>query len=237
MKQIYPVLIAILLIACSPKVTTKLAKTLPPIDFKEEITIISIADDAPTSAIEIGTVKIGDTGFSTNCGWDIGIEKAKIEARKAGGNVLKIVEHTPPNFSSSCDRFTARILKVENPDDLKKIKESNAVAIDSTWNYAKLFVYRPSGAGFLVGYDLYLGDSVICRVKSNSKQELKIFKKGMNTLWAKTEAKTELPIDIEFGREYYLKCSIGMGIMVGRPELHLVDRMQGKLEFNSLDKK
>jgi len=238
MKRLFLGLIIFSLIACSPKVTTKLAKIYPALDYKEEITVIGITEETPPTAIEIGTVKIGDTGFSTNCGWDVVIEQAKMEARKAGGNVLKIIKHLPPNaMGSACDRITAKILKVENPDKLSKIKENKISIVDSTWNYAKLFVYRQGGVGALVGYDLYLGDSVICRVKSNSKQEIKITKKGMNTLWAKTEAKAEVPIDIEFGREYYLRCSMGMGVMVGRPKLQLVDRMQGKLEYNLIKSK
>jgi hypothetical protein len=59
----------------------------------------------------------------------------------------------------------------------------------------------------------------------------------MNTLWAKTESKVEIPVDIEFGKEYYLRCGMGMGIMVGRPMLQLVDRGQGKLQYNSIKNK
>jgi len=238
MKRLLFGLFSISIIACSPKVTTKLAKTYSPLDYKEEVIVIGIAEESPATATEIGIVKIGDTGFSTNCGWDVVIEKAKTEARKAGGNVLKIIEHTPPSMmGSSCDRITAKILKVENHDELSKIKENKTDIIDSTWNYAKLYVYRPGGAGALVGYDLYLGDSLICRVKNNSRQEIKITKKGINSLWAKTEAKAEVPIDIEFGKEYYLRCTMGMGVMVGRPQLQLVDRMQGKSQYNSIKSK
>ena len=238
MKKILLGLTTILLAACSAKISTSLTKTLPPLDYKEEVTVIGISEDAPANATEIGIVKIGDTGFSTNCGWDVVVEKAKTEARKAGGNVLKITEHIPPSMmGSSCDRITAKILKVENPQDLTNLKSKNTSVVDSTWDYAKLYVYRPGGAGALVGYDLYLGDSVIWRAKNNSKKEIKITKKGMNTLWAKTEAKAEVPINIEYGREYYLRCTMGMGIMVGRPQLQLVDRLEGKSEYNSAKSK
>lgn len=193
MKRLLFGLISISMIACSPKVTTNLTKTLPALDYKQEVTVVGMSEEAPTNATEIGIVKIGDTGFSTNCGWDVVIEKAKMEARKAGGNVLKITEHIPPSImGSSCDRITAKILKVENPDALSKLKENKKAIIDSNWNYAKLYVYRPGGAGAFIGYDLYLGDSLICRMKNNSKYEIKITKKGMNTLWAKTESKAEV---------------------------------------------
>ncbi len=70
------------------------------------------------------------------------------------------------------------------------------------------------------------------RAINNSGIEIKVTQKGLNTIWAKTEAKTELPIDVEFGREYYLRCTVGMGLMVGRPKLELVNNRTGKAEFN-----
>ena len=89
----------------------------------------------------------------------------------------------------------------------------------------------------MIGYDLYLGDSLLCRVKNNSKQEIRIYSKGANKLWAKTESKAEVPIDITMGREYYLRCGIRMGVMVGRPELQLVDSREGQVEYNTIKTK
>jgi hypothetical protein len=238
MKRLIPVLILISMVGCSPKVTTRLATNAAPLDYKQEVFVIGLTEEAPADAVELGTVKIGDNGFSTNCGWDVVIEQAKMEARKAGGNVLKITSHIPPNgMGSSCDRIRAKILKVENPDELIRFAAAKTATIDSTWDYAMLYVYRPGGAGAFVGYDLYLNDSVIGRVRNNSKQVIKITKKGMNTLWAKTESKTEVPVDFEFGREYYLSCGIQMGIMVGRPAMRLVENTKGRAQYNSIKSK
>jgi len=225
------------IVGCSPKIKTAITKTYPSLPYDKEVLLLGQSEVIPATAIQIGTVKIGDTGVSVNCGWDVVVEKAKLEARKAGGNVIKIIAHTPPSIiGSSCDRITAQILLIEE-DNLKLLKTSQIAPVDSTWNYAKLYIYRSTGTGFMIGYDLYLGDSVICRVKSNNKQELKIYKKGMNSLWAKTETKTEIPINIEFGQSYYLKCGIGMGVMVGRPKLELIDNKRGEIEYNNLKTK
>ena len=59
----------------------------------------------------------------------------------------------------------------------------------------------------------------------------------MNSLWAKTEAKDEIPVDVKPGREYYIKCSIVMGAFVGRPKLELIDPKIGKIEFESFNAK
>lgn len=229
----------VFLIACAPKQATSLTKTFPPLDFKADVYVLALGDKAPDDAIEIGTLKISDTGFSTNCGWDEVIEKAKIQARKAGGNIVKITGFKPGSAmgSSSCDRIIARILKLDNEEKLIKIKNRETAIVDSTWNYAKFYVYRTGGVGALIGFDVHLGDSVICRAKSNSKYELVITKKGMNSIWAKTETKSEIPIDVQFGREYYIKCSLGMGVMIGHPHLQIVGRARGKTEFNSIKSK
>lgn len=112
MKRVWLGLILMFFVDCSPKVRTKVTKSYPALDYKEEVQLIGITGKTPPSAIEIGTVKVGDSGFSTNCGWSVVIEEAKMEARKAGGNVLKIIKHIRPNLGSTCDRITAKILKI-----------------------------------------------------------------------------------------------------------------------------
>ncbi len=96
--------VTLILSSCAPKISTTISKNYAPLDYQEDVRVFGIDDAYPVNSEELGTVKIGDTGFSTNCGWDVVIEKAKLEARKAGGNALKIVEHIPPSaFGSQCD--------------------------------------------------------------------------------------------------------------------------------------
>lgn len=221
--------------SCSPKISTSLSKSYPPLDYKQEVLVIGLDEAVPENSEVLGQVKIGDTGFSTNCDYDIVIDKAKLEARKAGGNAIKIIEHTPPSaMGSSCHRITAKILKIDNIENYTpKVEQEVLLDVD----YAILNVYRYSGAGALVSYNLYLGDSVICRVKNNFKTTLHIKKDGLNSLWAKTEAKSEVPIDVKMGKTYYLRCGITMGAFVGHPKLELIDSKTGKAEFESIKAK
>ena len=238
MKKFYGLIMItalILLSSCSPKISTNLSKTYTPLDYKQEIVTIGLSESEPDNLEVLGQVKIGDTGFSTKCGYDIMINKAKLEARKAGGNAIKIIEHKPPSaFGSSCHRITAKILKIEDIENyISKVEEEVVLDVD----YAILNVYRYRGAGALVGYDLHLGDSTICRVKNNFKTTLHIKKEGLNTLWAKTEAKSEVSIDVKMGKTYYLRCGITMGAFVGRPKLALIDSKTGRPEFQSFKAK
>ncbi len=220
--------------SCSPKVSTTLSKSYPPLDYKQEVIVFGLVEDAPSHSEVLGQVKVGDSGLSVKCGYEVVIDQAKLEARNVGGNAIKIIKHKNPGLWSSCHRITAQILKLENAEEFQ-IKEEEEILLDV--DYAVLNVYRYGGAGALVGYDLFLGDSMICRVKNNFQTTLHIKKDGLNTLWAKTEVKAEVPIDVKLGKTYYLRCGIGMGAFVGRPKLELVDVRTGKAEFESFKTK
>lgn len=235
MRQIaiFSIVCLLILSSCAPKISTSISKNYSALDYREEVRVFGLKDPVPNNSEELGVVKIGDTGFSTNCGWDVVIDKAKMEARKIGGNAIKITDHIPPSvFGSSCDRITAKILKVENLNDLPPSVTIDSSLIDA--DYALLHVYRRSGVGAFISFDLHLGDTVICRVSNKWKKTIKIRKDGLNTLWARTEVKKELPVNIKYGNEYYVRCSITMGAFVGHPKLELVDNETGKAEFQSI---
>jgi len=118
MKYLHKPLILIIIViisSCSPKISTNITTNYNPLDSKEEVVILGINKEVPKNAEILGQVKIGDTGFSIKCDYDIVIEKAKTEARKVGGNAIKILKHKTPSFlGSSCHRITARILQVDS---------------------------------------------------------------------------------------------------------------------------
>jgi len=236
MKHLHALLIIsslILFSSCGPRISTSLTSHYSVLDFKQDVIVIGLSDPEPENAEVLGLVKIGDTGFSTKCGYDLVIDKAKLEARKAGGNAIKIIEHLPPSLmGSTCHRIKAKILKLENVESYKPREVVDSTLLNA--DYALLHIYRNSGIGALLNYDLHLGDTTLCRVKNRWKKTIKIRKDGYNTLWAKTEAKKELPIKIELGREYYVRCAVTMGALVGHPSLELVDNVSGKAEFNAV---
>ncbi|MDR1172677.1 MAG: DUF2846 domain-containing protein [Bacteroidales bacterium] len=229
--------ILLMLNACSPKISTSINRSYAVLDYREDVMVFGVEEVEPDDAERLGTVKVGDTGFSTDCGLDVVIDKAKMEARKIGGNAIKITKHIPPSmWGSSCHRITANILKVDRIENhlfSTDFADSSLIGAD----YALLHIYRQGGPGALLNFDLYLGDLVICQVKNKWKETVKIDKDGLNMLWARTESKMELPIDIRFGNEYYIRCSITMGAFVGRPKLEMVDSKTGKLEFQLISEK
>lgn len=226
--------LSILLGSCSLKVIKNIENERDPLNYKEEVAVLAVDDEVPGDAVYIGEFKIGDYGFTTKCNYEDVMRKAREEARKSGGNLVKVVKHKKPSvFGSSCHQIKANLYKVDDIENLKPVAEQELLDVD----YAILNVYRYPGPGSLIGYNLYLGDSVICRVKNNFKTTLHIEKEGLNTLRAKTESKVEVHVNIKYGKTYYVRCGMKMGAFVGRPTINLVDYRTGRTEFESFEAK
>jgi hypothetical protein len=104
-----------------------------------------------------------------------------------------------------------------------------------TDDIALVHIYRVGQlAGAAIGYDIHLDDQVIWRARNKSKATIRMGKAGIAALWAKTESRIDLPIDIRLGHEYYVRCGVRMGAFVGRPGLELVDAATGRAEFESI---
>ena len=126
----------------------------------------------------------------------------------------------------------------ERIDSVSVRPDSSASMTDSIPS-ATLYVYREKHrVGAHLSYDLYDGDSVICRVRNDSKYIIKLYKEGKTLFWAKTERKAMKEIDIQFGKEYYLKCDVSkFGVFVMSPALQLMYEEYGKFEFKGVEGK
>ncbi|HVI45859.1 MAG TPA: hypothetical protein VM802_13375 [Chitinophaga sp.] len=202
--------------------------------------VIAKDDMLPDGARKIGKVKVTDGGFKTNCSYDSTIVQAKAKAIKAGGNVIKITELLAPDGLSTCYRLYGEIYR--HPD-IPGLEARRSQALDSamksmlsdTASYSLLCVYRPASAlGTIISYNVKLEDSVICRVKNNSKFFIKIYKTGPARLSARTEGPDEVSIDFQPGKVYFLRCSIDIGAFVGHPKFNIVDRYVGLYELNAV---
>ena len=48
------------------------------------------------------------------------------------------------------------------------------------------------------------------------------------------ETKEEVKINIEKGKEYFVRCSVNMGVVLGRPEINLIENYIGMKEFDEM---
>lgn len=237
MKIVYLFLtIASLMLGCSPQITTKLSTKLSPLNYEEEVVVYGLQESFPDASETIGTVSIGESGFTVKCSLPYVIELAKLEARKAGGNAIKITEHAVPGSSgSSCHQITATILKVDPYNSgLAAFLEEEESNLPKTADYALLHVYRLRGLGHHFPFNLYLDHHLLANVKNNWKETIIIREPGPYLLWARTESDQGILIDIEMGKEYYIRCALFMGQVVGHPKIELIDNPRGKVEFASI---
>ena len=206
-----------------------------------DVLIISNNDIVPDGAQKMGKVKVTDGGLKFDCGYERTLEEAKAKAIKAGGNIIKIRELRPPDGVSSCFRLLGEIYYYP---DIPGLKASRIKAFDSmmkiqlpdTATYALLYIYRPD-IERSISYNVSLNDSVVCRIRNNSRYLIKVSKAGLAKISARTESRAEVLIDIQPGKAYFVKCSTFPGGFIGRPKIEIIETYKGFQEFNAMEEK
>jgi hypothetical protein len=78
--------------------------------------------------------------------------------------------------------------------------------------------YRSSRMGMLVSCRVREGDTVVNRLPPG-KYFVQVTTPGAHEYNVRSEARDSLRLEVEEGETYYVRCAIGMGIGVGRPNL------------------
>lgn len=234
------VLIAILLASCSTSVSTKIVnKNFQKLEENNPIIVLDKNEELPNKSELIGDLKIGDSGFTTDCGYDKVIADATNAARNAGANIIKIIELKEPSiFGSTCYRVKARLYRNLDPESLaqvaatKKLKNKSRLPEDS--DYAIIYFYRPKmGTGAFLGYKIKdVNDSIVGRLRNGEKFAYKTKKFGEQTFYGALETKEEIKINVEKGNEYFVRCAVNMGVVLGRPEINVIENYVGMKEYD-----
>lgn len=105
--------VALLLSSCSTKIRVVSTKHYPALADRNEVFVYSEIAKVPVDVEKIGMVKIGDSGFTTDCSYETVVSQAQTEAAKMGGNAIHIVEHRLPGiWGSSCHQIVADVLRI-----------------------------------------------------------------------------------------------------------------------------
>ena len=211
----------LVLTSCNAKVSTMISKTYPTENQSEEVSVLEWYETIPKNAEVIGMVKVGDSGFTgtSKCTYHAVIEKAKEEARKIGGNAIKITSHKKPGGHSTCHTITADILRIGNIDSYL-LGMTPSEKADTT--YATLNIFRDDMTNG-INYDLYIGKSQICQVSKSFKKTVLIKSDEPTTIWAKTERKFEIPVNFKAGHVYYLRCGVTTGVALANVDMHITE--------------
>lgn len=106
---------AALLSSCNPVVHSSAQKYLEPLPVGSTVEVIAEQQPLPEGAELIGFVDVGESGLTTRCHYDYVIACAQEEARKAGADLIQIVNHKTPDFWSTCHRISAMMYKKQIP--------------------------------------------------------------------------------------------------------------------------
>jgi hypothetical protein len=242
MKKLILLLPFFLIVSCATSVSSKLAnKSYQKLTEETVVLVLNKEDDLPTNSEFIGDVKVGDSGFTTDCGYNKVVSDAVNSARNAGANIIQINEIKKPSaFGSTCYRIKAKIYRNLNEESLasisEKIKLKNKSRLTNDVDYALIHFYRPSSAaGALLGYKIKNeNDSIIGRLRNGEKFTYKTKKNGTQSFYGTLETKEEVKINIEIGKEYFVRCSVNMGVILGRPEINLIENYIGMKEYDEM---
>lgn len=221
------ILVLLILSSCTPpKVKTRLSTMAPSCERYPEIRVYKVEDKTPADASILGTVKVGDTGFSSDCGFFDVLDKAIEQAKLSGGNAIKIIRHILPG-RSTCHRITALILKINDPGE-NVIDEGDVISA----GYGVLNIFGDPETPSPFCYDLYLEDELLCNVKNGSKIIKAVNKPGIHTFSIKTDSSVTLNVDIKPGEVYYLRCGSIKTDSLNRPFIQMVDKKEGIRYFD-----
>lgn len=179
----------------------------------------------PEKAKKLGSIKMGDA-MRFNCGFDKTLEALKEKAAEKHGNLISITEIKKPDVWSTCYRMKADVYYIHDTTGLRYLARAKSDSITRSLipedaQYALLYIYRPPAfSGSIISYTTHI-DTAEVRMKNGSAYIIKILKEGPLTVWARTESKKELKLDIKFGQVYFVRCAINMGAFVGVPYLSL----------------
>ena len=228
----------LLLSGCAPRIITHLqAPPVAALAPDAPVTVLAEDEYRPNGSELLAQVFVGESGTTLNCGLERMMGEALRQTRQAGGNVLKITRIIPPSWASSCYQISGEVFHV--PDiaamqaDLQRRRTADEKSrLPAGTPYALLYLYWPDHLGANgEAYDVRLNDSVIYRSRYGSRTIVRLTKPGAVTLWAEKGDKP-LTLEVEPGKEYFLRCSLQGPMFKPRPQLSFVGTRQGRMEYD-----
>ena len=104
-----------------------------PLTLDTEVKVFNKGTLSHMNALNLGTIYIGDTGFTIGQTYDVAIKRAMSECLKMGGNALELIQVAEPDSRSTSYRINANAYRIST----KKIDTS----IEKT-GYTKNFLIR-----------------------------------------------------------------------------------------------
>ena len=121
MKKLFIAILPFLLVSCGANIKSNFTEKLKPLTIENKVAFLDLENKLPENVKKIGEAKFGDSGFSTDCGFDTNLISARKLARENGANIVKVVKKTTPDLWSSCYRITVEFYYYEG--DVTKLSQ------------------------------------------------------------------------------------------------------------------
>ncbi len=99
--------------SCSPKIKSNFINPQPKLSIDEKVALLDIEHELPKNITKVGDLGFQDSGFSTDCSFNSLMNKARIEARKNGANIVKVMDKKKPDLWTSCHRLKIELYKYD----------------------------------------------------------------------------------------------------------------------------
>ena len=207
---------------------------------QSRVFIIGTDKVTPANAKKLGSLTIGNNSTKLNCNYETAFPAAILKVKEMGGNLLKITKVDSPAFISSCYRFHADVLFVVDTTNFATAQSAfekwfGIQIPEDTAHYALVYTYMLPNKQNIYGNYLVRSDiGNMGRMSDNTRYVTKVYKQGKLRIWAFTEKKGEIFIDVQAGQTYYIKCLAKPGSVTGVPGFMLMPTEKGKEEYNSI---
>ncbi|WP_313580936.1 hypothetical protein [Chishuiella sp.] len=121
MKLIIYSLIIFSLFSCAASIKSNFTDIRSSISKNDGFAFLSEKHEVPFGATKVGSSKIKDSGFSTDCSYNSNLEKARKIARDNGANIVKVVKSKGADLWSTCTRMEIEYYYYDG--DLKSIPQ------------------------------------------------------------------------------------------------------------------
>lgn len=99
--------------SCSPKISSNFINPQPKLSIDEKVALLDLEHKLPENITKVGDLRFQDSGFSTDCSFNSLMNQARLEARKNGANIVKVVDKKKPDLWSSCYRLKIELYKYD----------------------------------------------------------------------------------------------------------------------------
>jgi hypothetical protein len=127
------------------------------------------------------------------------------------------------SFCQSNKRDTANKLEI----DSMALKQQAAVP-HATFYFYRSFV--PAINKSVLKIPIYINDTSVYQLKSNSLIPMQIFKEGNYTVAVDKKGNTDISVKVKFGKEYFFKCDLTGGFVIHKITIDEVTPADGRAE-------